>query len=175
MIISSSSTLCTHAWGLLCGRGPYIPHTCGRVCGVLHGILWARICYTNAPVPPLVASVLRPQTSPSDSLRGPAYSSLCDSIQGLPRDWPWVRFVEVLIPCPAPQNLEAKLMIFGGHGYPCQIRAWSRSLPWNPHAQINEGVVEKVVLPKKWCFHSASCVHRWPPHSVTPIVSLYQL
>jgi hypothetical protein len=89
MIISGSSTLCTHAWGLLCGRGPYIPHTCGRVCGVLHGILWARICYANAPVPPLAASVLRPQTSPSDSLRGPAYSSLCDSIQGLPRDWPW--------------------------------------------------------------------------------------
>jgi hypothetical protein len=46
------------AHGLPCARGPCVPLTCGRICGVLHGILRVRIRYSIASVPPLIVMVL---------------------------------------------------------------------------------------------------------------------
>jgi hypothetical protein len=74
------------AHGLPCARGPYVPRTCGRVRGVLHGILCAGIQYTIASVPSLVVIALWPRAAPSDPLGGLAYIDLNDSVQCLPGD-----------------------------------------------------------------------------------------
>jgi hypothetical protein len=67
------------------GGGPRVLHGCGKICGVLCGILHAGIWHTIALVPPLIAVVLWLRAAQFDPLRGPAYSCLHDSMRGLPR------------------------------------------------------------------------------------------
>jgi hypothetical protein len=74
------------ARGLSCARGPYVPHTCGGIHGVLCGILSAGTQHATTPVPLLASAVLRPRASPLHSLRVlhiMTFVTLCEAYQGI--------------------------------------------------------------------------------------------
>jgi hypothetical protein len=67
--------------------------------------------------------------------------------------------MKLFLLCPVSTEPGHRTNDLWGHGYPCQVQAWSQSLLRHSHAQIDDGVAKEVVLPEERCLHAAPHVH----------------